>query len=321
MISENESHIGSGFSSKPDPDKDLSITTSSSEQSLYLSPAIKEVPQLYEATLSPRFFETEESFLMIFPLTDHLRFKDTFSSYLKITSGEILFIPSFSQIEIYSEIGCGQFIAIPFGPSIQLCKGICPQTCQRDGIKNKPKDELMQELPSDSDRSCSILPMKEVIVYWRKLLYETLKLGIRTLSYYEFKIRELFFLFREFYSRSQIDEFLRYFHCDSYGFRAFVFRHHWDCKSIEELADLAGLSLSTFKRTFKEEFHTSPLQWINEQKARYILRDLKYTNDSLPEIATRYNFSSVSYLCAFCKKMFGDTPLSLRNQSNSKEKK
>lgn len=298
----------------PDPDEDLSMTSTYRSESLRLAPALQEVPSLYEAHRRPKGFETEETFLFILPLCDHLRISESSRSFFAVSRNELLFVPSFTHVSISSPTGEGGYIVIHFGPSIQLCNGICPRGCQ-DGEKVNKADHCgLERDPQGEEHAVTSLPLKAMTTYWRQSLHECLRVGIRSLPYYEFKLRELFFIFREFYNRDETDEFLKLFHCNNYGFRAFVFRHHWDCKSVEELADLAGLSLSTFKRIFKEEFRTSPLRWINGQKATYLRRDLEETDTPLSDLAAKYNFSSVSYLCAFSKKMLGETPHVIRQK-------
>ena len=83
-------------------------------------------------------------------------------------------------------------------------------------------------------------------------------------------------------------------------------------RSIKELAERANLSLSTFNRRFQEAFQKSPQEWMTVRKTEDILKELVMTSLPFLEIAEKYNFSSVSYLTAFCKKHFGKTPAELR---------
>ncbi len=131
---------------------------------------------------------------------------------------------------------------------------------------------------------------------------------------YELKVRELFHVLRSSYPKEEMDLFLLSFHCHNQGFRAQVFKHHLDCNTVEELADKMKISMSTFKRRFKLEFNAAPLQWMNEERAKHIYEDLGEGQLSLQEIANRYHFSSLSYLCKFCKRMFGTSPLELRKK-------
>ncbi len=308
-------HIQKSSLANPDPDADLLLTSQPTTRSLQLAPAISKIPKIYTARTKPQHFDSEEHFILIFPLSSNLKFKESFLPMPEVSGMDMLFVPSFTHVSVYSPTDSGKYIVMPFSPSIQLCHGICPESCyEAHGKKNGKRDSSMIDASKRNKVSITTLSMKPVVVNWLQVLVDCISEGITSLPYYEYKIRELFFFFREFYSRVETDEFLKLFHCTAFGFRAFIFRHHWDCQSVEELAALSGLSLSTFKRTFKEEFHASPLQWINEQKARYLMRDLEETDLSLSELAERYKFSSVSYLCAFCKKMLGETPNTIRRR-------
>lgn len=302
---------------KPDVDADLTFVNDNTSRRLLLSPALTEIPSLYEDHIARRrHFDTGEGFLLIFPLSDGLNLRESLDEEISLSPRDMYFVPSFTQVTISAQVRESSYIVLPFGPSIQLCNGICPSQCKSSLSHAKEKDENMEEA-SLSQHFVTRLELKPISFYWRQTLLEALRLFVESKSFYEQKLRELFFFFREIYPREDLNVFLKLFHCHNYGFRAFVYRHHWDCDTVEELAELSQLSLSTFKRIFKEEFRTSPLRWINDQKARYLLRDLEDTEDSLAELAERYHFSTVSYLCAFCKKMLGRTPYAIRKESET----
>ena len=81
-----------------------------------------------------------------------------------------------------------------------------------------------------------------------------------------------------------------------------------------------NLSLSSFKRHFNQEFGCPPLKWMHEERARHVYTDLADPSLSLKAIAEKNLFSSVSYLCAFCRKMLGNTPLQLRKAMGQQPK-
>lgn len=300
---------------RPDPDADLLFLSAPGGHSLKLSPAVSMLPELYDARVKSRHFDTEEHFLFIFPLSEQIHFRESFLPLPIIGTTEMIFVPSFTRLSVYSPIGTGKYIVLPFIPSIQLCHGICPNNGCRGGKQASNKDDSLSEAAKANKTLSTQLRLHPAAIAWRNTISEYVTQGIKSLFVFEYKLRELFFIFREFYPREEVSSFLSLFHCSNLGFRSFIFRHHWDCRNVEELAELSGLSLTTFKRAFKEEFHTSPLQWMHEQKARYLLRDLEESKATLSELAERYHFSTVSYLCAFCKKMFGDTPNGIRRKS------
>ncbi|MFK7808559.1 MAG: helix-turn-helix domain-containing protein [Saprospiraceae bacterium] len=85
--------------------------------------------------------------------------------------------------------------------------------------------------------------------------------------------------------------------------------------SLEELAFLSKMSVSTFKREFKNQYQQTPMKWFNDQRLQHTALLLK-TNRKRPielyEEAGYENFSN--FIQAF-KKKFGTTPKDYQNQS------
>lgn len=84
--------------------------------------------------------------------------------------------------------------------------------------------------------------------------------------------------------------------------------------SLEELAFLCNMSISTFKREFNKNYHSTPMKWFTEQRLNHIAILLK-TNQKRPvdlyEAAGYENFSN--FVQAF-KKKFGVTPKQYQSQ-------
>lgn len=78
--------------------------------------------------------------------------------------------------------------------------------------------------------------------------------------------------------------------------------------TIENLAEIAGYSVSYFKRKFKEYYKISPGEYLNEvriNKAKIMLESKMYT---LTEIANECGFSSESYFSHAFKNAVGISP-------------
>ncbi|MEL6140342.1 MAG: AraC family transcriptional regulator [Bacteroidota bacterium] len=78
--------------------------------------------------------------------------------------------------------------------------------------------------------------------------------------------------------------------------------------SLPELSFLANMSLSTFKREFFKQYHTTPIKWFSEKRLEHVallLRAHKKRPIDLYEEAGYENFSN--FVQAF-KKKFGVTP-------------
>lgn len=85
--------------------------------------------------------------------------------------------------------------------------------------------------------------------------------------------------------------------------------------TLEELAFLSNMSISTFKREFFKQYQNTPMRWFSEQRLNHIAT-LLITNQKRPidlyEEAGYENFSN--FVQAF-KKRFGMTPKQYQNQN------
>lgn len=261
---------------------------------------------------APRPLETEDEYAIVMPLDGDLVVRE--APYLDrvLRQDHMLFLPYFTNLSLHTLAKESSFLIFRFLPSIQLCAGRCPnkELCGVD------LDHHRRSVASDTQlvSGTAYLQVNHPTDSWCQTVASYIRKGCTTLSLYEYKLREYFYILHNFYNRQEVDTFLENFHCRNVGFRAFVYRHHLDCRNVEELAQILGMSLSTFKRTFKEEFNCPPLQWMHKQKAVYIYRDLVAKELTLAEVAKKYHFSSVSYLCAFCKKMLNATPMKISGQ-------
>lgn len=88
--------------------------------------------------------------------------------------------------------------------------------------------------------------------------------------------------------------------------------------SLEELADLAALSCSQFKKNFKNALGISPRNYINQKKIECATK-LLLQGKSVTETAMHLSFASSNYFSTVFKKYTGYTPIEFtkRNTLNS----
>ena len=79
-------------------------------------------------------------------------------------------------------------------------------------------------------------------------------------------------------------------------------------KSVAELAQICGYSVSSFKRAVKEIFEEPIYQWILGKKADRLKERLSWEDVNLKEIIYEFGFSSPAHFTKFCKKWLGMTP-------------
>ena len=91
-----------------------------------------------------------------------------------------------------------------------------------------------------------------------------------------------------------------------------VTKHCIKAKNTGHLADLCGYSLSTFRRLFREEFRTTPHEWLKGLRKDKVKNLLTQTDLPLLEVAEVCGFVSQSYLTEFCQMNFGASPGEIR---------
>lgn len=90
--------------------------------------------------------------------------------------------------------------------------------------------------------------------------------------------------------------------------------HLTDPISLEQLADVAGLSRSRFALLFEQQVGQPPGRFVEQYRLFRAKRLLEYTRYSLQEIADELGFSSPFYLSLRFKRWFGLSPRAYRKQ-------
>jgi AraC family transcriptional regulator, exoenzyme S synthesis regulatory protein ExsA len=78
--------------------------------------------------------------------------------------------------------------------------------------------------------------------------------------------------------------------------------------SMEELAFLCNMSLSTFKRKFEEVYDTPPARWFHLKRMQQAAFLLKHRNVKASEIHHELGYENLSSFVQAFKKEFGKTP-------------
>jgi AraC family transcriptional regulator, exoenzyme S synthesis regulatory protein ExsA len=78
--------------------------------------------------------------------------------------------------------------------------------------------------------------------------------------------------------------------------------------SINELAYLCNVSLSTFKRKFTAVFNDSPTSWIRQKRMEHAAFLLKYNKERVSDIYLRLGYENHSSFSQSFKSVFGVSP-------------
>lgn len=126
------------------------------------------------------------------------------------------------------------------------------------------------------------------------------------------KHKELIWLFTRYYDVEELQAFFHPMTDEQVPFRNLVLTHYRKANNTEELAELCGYGIHTFRRVFKKEFDIPVYQWLIKKRAENIRYRLSQSFVPLTDIIDEFNFSSAQHFSSFCKQYLGDTPGNLR---------
>jgi AraC-like DNA-binding protein len=131
---------------------------------------------------------------------------------------------------------------------------------------------------------------------------------------HEIKQKEMFFIFRFFYTKEEVAGLFAPIIAQNLDFKNKVLCNYLNINSVKELAKVCNYSLSSFNRSFKNNFHENPYEWLQNQKLKYIT--VKLANKSIPfsQIIDEFRFSSPAHFTIYCKKHLHQTPSQFRKE-------
>jgi len=86
--------------------------------------------------------------------------------------------------------------------------------------------------------------------------------------------------------------------------------------NLNELASLCHMSLSTFKRKFKEFYKESPVKYLNRKKINKSIELLKKNDMRISDIAYDLGFESLTTFNRVFKQLTGKNPTAFRKSQN-----
>nr|WP_242527975.1 AraC family transcriptional regulator [Muricauda sp. CAU 1633] len=98
----------------------------------------------------------------------------------------------------------------------------------------------------------------------------------------------------------------------SYSFREIVESHYYSNITLEELAQLTNMSLSTFKREFKKIYGAPPASHIRKTKLQKAIDLMGSTDLRATDIAYECGFNNISHFSKTFKQVFGASPTSYK---------
>lgn len=111
---------------------------------------------------------------------------------------------------------------------------------------------------------------------------------------------------------SQLDFLSAMFQKNDTDFSKTIANNLYANLTIDELAHLCGMSISTFKRTFKQVFNNSPRKYIEEKKLTKASELLASKKLRISDIAYDCGFETISTFNRTFKTRFGKSPSEYR---------
>ena len=135
---------------------------------------------------------------------------------------------------------------------------------------------------------------------------------------HEIKQKEMFFLFKWYYTKKELSVLFHDLASDSLKFKSFVLTNYQKARlNVGELAKMAGMSRTRFDVKFKSEFGKPPLQWMQAQLANKILFMANEPEVTINEIMDTFGFTSQLGFIRFCKHQFNCTPKELLSRNRN----
>lgn len=171
---------------------------------------------------------------------------------------------------------------------------------------------MLQDLPEyKPETQCEVTKLRIIspLDKYLELTQACLQSGINCRYWFEEKQQELFMLLNIYYSGEELSVFLHSLtsHRER-DLKKFIIENSIRARSVQELADICGYSMSGFKRLFKEMFDESVYKWMLQQKAERLKLKLGEKNVSLKVIIDEFGFSSPAHFTKFCKQWLGMVP-------------
>ena len=197
---------------------------------------------------------------------------------------------------------------------VRLLKRI--QFCDYYQVENLTVDvELNEEEESSSlvETNMSLsLQIKPPLRLLLEQLFECISAGFKCTHYLDIKVKEIFFLFRAFYTKKELGSvFFKALNQDS-SFSEYVHSNYGKYDTVADFARSMNYTPAGFEKHFFKTFGVSAYQWMIEQKTKNIFHEITTGNKKLKQISEDFRFSSPSAFNDFCKKYLNATPGEIR---------
>ncbi len=210
--------------------------------------------------------------------------------------GDIVFLPKSSVVEITGHTDCRLLTCM-----FEVPHNVCDKLDFRTFV---PLCKEMEYTMAPGVIRPQMKQFVDTMVYY-------LQNGINCEHFHELKQNEMFLIFRWFYRKEELATLFYPMVGRSLDFKAVVMGNYTKVKGVNDLANILHMGRSSFDTQFKEEFGTSPGQWLLKQKANHIRHYMSDPSVTISDVMEKYEFNSPTHFTRFCKQQFGCPPSEL----------
>ncbi len=133
------------------------------------------------------------------------------------------------------------------------------------------------------------------------------------------KLKEIILLLLQTDDYKNIDQiFSSIFSPTTHSFKQVIESHVYSDLSIEDLAQLTNLSVSSFKREFRRNYSDSPANYLRNRKLEKAAELLIVSEYSITELAYNTGFKELPHFSKSFKDKFGVSPLNYKRNKKGK---
>lgn len=228
--------------------------------------------------------------------------KTIYHSY-EVSDGDILFVKKGANLthQFFEDKFCAVFVFIPddFIKSFLKRNSALLETYQKDlsgqdAVLHVEKDELLETYyySIQSYLSLSQKPNERLLL----LKFEELLLS----------------LFSNKKHQALTDYFISLCQDQEYHMSRIMEENFAYNLKLEDYAQLCHMSLSTFKKTFKRYYLTTPAAWLQQKKLELAYHQVIHTNLNINQISLECGFEDTSHFIRVFKQKHHLTPLQFR---------
>ncbi len=217
---------------------------------------------------------------------------------VEIRAGELYFLPRGANISAYMSTPTVKYIAA------RLDHDLNNQSAFNMLLKNR-------DLEMHTNHKFRSLPIRKPLQTFIESTKQYMLDGLDSQQLQNAKFVELYFIFRNYYTKQECIEIFYPIMKQNSKFKTFILDNYHVSVSIEELMQKANMSRSTFDRTFKENFGITPLKWIEIQTRILIMRKASEPNVTVKDIMYEVEVNNPSQFTQLCKRLCGMTPSEL----------